>query len=612
MKKILLSLGIFLVAGFLVCFVVGMCVQIPVEVPAKSVFIYKFYNAITYFLMFLPALFMTGFVVAFSVHFGRNPEGSTNSFSHAMLDRFKMILIPSLVMVLILTLSNETFGLLVKRRQQSIINRPKIIAEYIKVGNNLYENKLYERSLAYAMTALELDPNSQEARDLKSKADIEINRQYTSTLRFDLTSAQPLIIEDNSLKIDGDKITEAFECYKKAREAFAKEEWFNAHYYSELGLKLCTSKDPNYENLKVLSAEAWNNLSQVQKFEKTEEEFFFEQKYKGYKALMEKDDLQAYYIFQFLLANYIEMQRDSDVNFYYEIARERIEQKYFFMDETFELSSFENANDVHFSYTLMNGERAIVYFKGLTNVKATGQSVQYLRDLSIVYLNERGEWRYTIHTPYAKVMPVSVENINAITKSMLGISEETKQVPYILLKSISRDKEDYVCAPVHYMPDGRVKENVSDYLLFPIEYKDFLMVENSPETPETSTIFTLFKFAGKAAEYGYSAEKYGQVLLNRLLYPLFLLCIFILLGSFAWNNRIGATQYFRFSWVFFFPIFIVVSMLLYNLLMFLFKLLNYAFLEIAGGLSALWVGFGVYLFVMIILSIYFLSRNSKV
>ena len=75
----------------------------------------------------------------------------------------------------------------------------------------------------------------------------------------------------------------------------------------------------------------------------------YEEKYEGYKALMNKDDVQAYYIFR-QLSEDSEMKHDSDVLFYYEVARERIEQKYFFIDETFELKSFETANDVYYSF----------------------------------------------------------------------------------------------------------------------------------------------------------------------------------------------------------------------------------------------------------------------
>lgn len=611
MKKIITTLIVFLVVGFLICFGVSMFIPIPADVPEKSVFVYKFCNGLLYFFMLLPPMLGTGFIISCSVHFGHNAEGSTEKFSQAMFGRYKTVLITSLIMIFVMVLSNELFGVMVKRKQKNIINKPKIITEYINVAENLYDNGFYERSLAYANSVLKMEPNLKAAQEIKNKSTIEINKLDAGKLHFDLTNNHSIFKEAEDLKIDGEKITESWAFYKKAKEAFENQQWFNAHYYAETGLRLTSSKDPNYDSLKQLSAEAWNNITAVQPAESSEEAFFYKQKYEGYKALMEHDDLQAYYIFQFLIANYIEMQRDSDVNFYFDIARDRVEQKYFFTDETFELSSFEDANDVHFAYTYMNGEKAVVYFKGITSIKATGQAVQYLRDLYIIYFDNNGYWKYTLHTPYAKVRPVSVENINVVTKSMLGINENTKFVPYMLLKSVSRDDENLACEPVQIKAGGKETKSPSDYILFPLEYDTFVMLENSPTNPETSSILNLIKFASKADDYGYSSEKYGQVLINRLLYPLFLLVLFILIGAISWNIRLGSTQYFKFSWIFIFPFLTAVLMVIFQGLLYLFKLINYVFFGLAGGISGIWMSAAFQLILLIIASIYFLSRSSK-
>jgi hypothetical protein len=95
-----------------------------------------------------------------------------------------------------------------------------------------------------------------------------------------------------------------------------------------------------------------------------------------------------------------------------EIAENRIKEKYFFIDETFEQKRFENANDVYFAYEYRDGSKDIVYFKGLTTIEETGNSIQYLRDLSIVTVDSNGKLYRTMTVPYAKVLPVSVEALN--------------------------------------------------------------------------------------------------------------------------------------------------------------------------------------------------------
>lgn len=611
MKKIFTILSVFLGIGFTVCFTAGMFGFVPAEVPGKSVFLYKFCIAIEYFSHFLPAMIISGFVISLSVYFGHNSEGSTMRFSSAMGDRFKLIIISGLVCTFLVTLTNETFNLWSRQKRTELVNKTKIIKEYIDVGNLLMENGLNERALVYANAALKLNPNSKEARDLKSRADMEINRIYTSGLKFDLTSAQPLEKTDKSIIMNPDQMNDSYKCLLQAKSAFENEQWFNAHYYAELGIKITDPKNPNVDELKSISAQAWNNITQKHRETGTEGYAIYDQKYKGYLALVNENDLEAYYIFRGLYETYDDLKRDPDVVFYLEVATNRIEQEYFFVDETLELQSFESANDVYFSYTHNNGAKEIVYFKGVTSVQSTGQSIQYLRDLTIVSLDSFGHFLRKVHVPYAKLMPVSVKNLTAATKEMLYIEEKTDLVPYILLKAVGRDDPNISFGPEYTFADGTTATS-PEYLIFPLQYSEFLMLEESPSDPKNNSLLYLIKFARNASKFGFAQELYGQMLLNRLLYPLFFLTLLIMLAGFAWDNRVGENQMFRFSWVFSFPFLIALGAFFYEFACVLFKLINFMILELAVGLGALTIGAVVYLVLMIIMSIAFLARSTSV
>ncbi|MBR5400906.1 MAG: hypothetical protein IK102_03750 [Treponema sp.] len=611
MKKIFTILSVFLGIGFVACFIIGMFSFVPAEVPQKSVFLYKFCTAISYFSKFLPAMIISGYVISFSVYFGHNSEGSTSRFSPAMGERFKLIIISGLICTFLMTLSNETFTLWSRQKRTELVNKTKIIKEYIDVGNLLLDNGVNERALVYANAALKLNPNSKEARDLKSRADMEINRIYTSGLKFDLTRAQPLEKTDNSIIMDPQQLNDSYKCLLQAKSAFDNEQWFNAHYYAELGIKLTDPKNPNVDELKNISAIAWNNITQIHKETGTEGYEIFDQKYKGYLALVNKNDLEAYYIFHGLYENYPELKRDPDVVFYLEVATNRIEQEYFFVDETLELQSFESANDVYFAYRHNNGAKEIVYFKGVTTVQSTGQSIQYLRDLTIVSLNSHGRFLRKLHVPYAKLMPVSVKNLTAATKEMLLIDEKTDFVPYLLLKSVGRDDPDIQFGPEYSYPDGSVA-TTPEYLIFPLKYSEFLMMEESPADPDNSSLLNLIKFAGYASEFGFARELFGQILLNRFLFPLFFLVLLVMLAGFAWDNRVGENQMFRFSWVFSFPFLIILSWFIHEFAGVLFKLINFLILQASSGMGAVAVGAGVYIVILIIMSIAFMARSSKV
>lgn len=609
MKKIIGMLSLFLGLGLIFSIVLGFVIPIPEVVADNSKIAYKILNGMSYFFKFLPALIFTGFVVTYAVHFGHNSEGSQSRFSTAMFNRLKMVMISSLICVFILTLVSEAFTLLVNRKKNEIENRPGLISEYITVANSLYDQGYANRAQRYAQAALVLDPKSKEALEISQKAEIKVKSDELKTPVFD-SSLNPVIEKDDSLKIDEQKIRETTEFLNKAVQAFENEKWFDAHYYAEKGLVLVTAKDPNVDELKRISVEAWNNITEIHNKKKTTEQLAFEEKYRGYLALVEKDDLKAYYIFKGLSERSAEYARDSDVLFYLDVAQKNVQEKSFFIDETLELENFEQENNVYFIHTYPDGAKALWYFKGMSSVDTTGYSVQYLRDFYIVSLDSKGKWERTMHVPYAKVMPVPVSSIDEETREMYGITQDMKSIPYMLLKSVGRSDSTQMYIPEYTYPDGKL-EYTPEYMIFPIAFSDFIRLEQSSGEPETMSLATITSLAFKSQQFGFAEEMYGQVVMNRFLYPLFILILMITLASFAWNNRIGETQYFKFSWLLSFPIIICVFMIVYYLTLFVFHLINYTFLSAIGGIGALIGAAGFYIVLLVIAMVHFLGRRSK-
>ena len=611
MKKIIAILSVFIGIGLIVSIIYGFMSEVPATVPQTSAFVYKLMNGIQNFGRYIPGVAITGFTVSCSVHFGRNSEGSTERFSKAMLERFKTVMIVSIIMAFFLTFCSEVLVLLTGNKKSSIINRPKIVTEYINVGNRLFDNGYYDRAMNYAEAALKLSPNEKHALNLRDRADVEINRARTSNIRFKLYESVEEAEKVDHVVIDAAQINEVYQLYLKANEAFTKKEWFNAHYYSELGIKLATPKDPNLEELKKISTAAWNNLTEYHDLAKTQGQLTFEKKYQGYLALVQKDDLKAYYIFRELYQSSREMQSDPDVVFYLQIAENRINERCFFIDETFELKSFESANDVYFAYEYADGSRDVIYFKGMTTVASTGNSIQYLRALTIVSVARNGEVFRTMTVPYAKVLPVSVKTLTPTTKALMGIDDSIDCVPYIMLKSVGRDSPELHNEPLYTYQNGETA-NTPEYLLLSIPYDDFLLLEKSTSTPESMPLASLFKLVHMAAKYGFCTEVYGQALVNRIFYPLWILIMFILLAGFGWNNRINPTQFFKFSWALAFIPFILISMLYNKMMMFLFRLVNYVLLGgfgLSGGMVAALV---LYIILFICSAIIFVSRHSRI
>ena len=610
MKKNIIVLSFILIFSLIVCLIIGFVLNVPFEVSKNSVFLYKILTGLELFVKYLPVFIIASFILTFSVHFGQHCEGSIVRFSQAMVERFKKIMIFSLILTFIITMSNEVFGTFIDRKKQSIIENQKILNEYLKVGNNLFNNGFYERAKRYGNVALTLQPNSKEAVDLIDRAEVEIQRNENSNLRFKIYESVEEAEKVDKVVINPEQINEVYSYYLKAKDAYDKKEWFNAHFFAETGISLATPKDPNLEDLKKISNSAWNNLSEYHNLEKNEEQQIFDKKYEGYLALVQKDDLKAYYLFKQLYMSSRQMQSDPDVKFYLEIAENRVNEKSFFIDETFELESFENANDIYFACNYKDGTKDLVYFKGMTCVEETGNSVQYLRDLTIITIDNEGNFYRKMNVPYAKVLPVSVKNIPPSVKQLMGIEDDVESIPYLMLKSIERERENSEVFPVYTYSDGSVG-NKPEYLLLSMPYEHFLMLENFKNNVTSIPLPQLLKLAKISEQYGFLEEMFTQSCLDRLFYPIWILILFLLISTFAWNNRVGNGQYFKLTWVFAFPEFLVISYVFYKLSMFIFKLINFTLLGVFGFLNACISALIFYLVMMVLAGVKFLACKTR-
>lgn len=610
MKRIIGTLSFFLGAGLILSLVLGFVGVIPASVPKAAAGKYKLLVGLGYFLRYIPSVVTSGFVVSFCVHFGNNCEGSLLRFSAAMLERFKIVIIFAVVCSFVLTLSMEVLYPLTVRGKMSIINRPKLISQYLKAGEQFFADGHYDRSYVYADAVLRLDPNSRQAADLKDRSDVEINRENTSNIRFEIYRSSKEIKDDTiKVHIDEQKISDAYKCYLKAKDYYEKGEWINAHYYALEGRKLSTPKDPNVAELTNLATDAWNKIKTEHDLSKNEDQKFFDAKFRGYLALVKNDDLTAYYIFRDLYLSSREYSTDPDVLFYLNVAEKRIDERCFFDDEVFQLKSFENVNDVCFSYSYSDGSKDIIYFRGMTSVKETGRTVQYLRDVTIFTLNNSGSLYRTMTVPYAKVLPVSIKNINEKTKELLGIEKDVTIIPYIMLNSVGRNSPDIKNEPLFVYESGEIA-HVPEYILLPMNFTDFTMLETQTNEPERIPFGNLFKLIKKASRFGYSAEVYCEALMNRIFYPLWIVILLVGCASLAWNFKIGFNKYFKMSWVFSFPFIIFLTHVLNKWLLYIFKLFNYVIVGLVPSALAIIAGFIFYSLILIAMSIYFLARRT--
>ena len=602
MKKIVRILIVYTFFCFLLCLLYGFFVGKIPDLISGYVKQYRLFSGLRLFCKIAPAILFTGFIIGCAISFGRNPEGSTTRFSSAMFHRYRGVLVSGLVCVFILSVVSEIGTPLLGERQKQMEQMPNMVNDYVRIGNDLFDRNKLTLATHYAQFALDLDPAAENARKLMQRIDLKKDETYA------IGSSDETKDEPSSLQLSEDGET-VLDFRNKAESAAAEGDWFGAHYFAEAGLSIASPRDINIDMLKDIAARAWNVLSAPRSDQMTEGQKVFAQKMEGYRALMDNDNLHAYYLFRSLSLQSHELSIDRDVVRYLAIAEHRLNNECFFIDEKSFIRGFESASNVHFAMNV-NGGTDIIYIKGITTVFDSGDTVQYLRGFSMFHLDAEGNYVRGLFVPYAKMLEISTSDLDNTTKRILFIPDTAKNVPYILLRSIDRNEQGSAMKPVYYYA-GKTETEGPDHLFLPIAYEDFLMITESAKGAEYMRVKTLFQFISKAGTYGYSEEVFAQVLIERLFYPLLMLILLVLFASYAWNNRIGEYQIFKFKWIFAFPIFSVLFYYVHLICLWLFKLLNYTLLGIMGISSALICCLFIYIIMLVIASLVFLSRNAS-
>ena len=506
----------------------------------------------------------------------------------------------------ILTISTEVFEPALNKKLNYYQDRLELMGEYKRVAAKLFAQGDAELAFEYAKLANEIDPTNEDVQKLMIASELAANK--TQDVPKVSVSKKIKKIEKFQNRILPEEPYSVFKLLITAQQCLDKEDWFGAHYYAQMAIDASSPKDINVPALKDISAVAWNHISQAQAEKLTEEQKIYAKKVEGYSALISGDFLKAYYIFRTLSLKSKALSVDPDVVRYLNIANEKLEEEYFFIDETFNLQGFETVNNVHFSIRNNDGTTSVYFIKGVTPVAESASLVQYLRGLSIFVIDYDGKYKLGKYVPYAKMSSLSTDFFDAESKKLIGITDSIKEIPYIMVNSVDRNKEGVIHKPIRKGGYGRYFEE--NFVLLPIPYEDFDLVKQASADLDSMNIISLFKFMNKATFFGYSQEVVCQTLLDRILYPLFVLVLLIFIAYTAWNGRLLEDKLFKFKWVLVFPIFACSFHVIYNILFVLFRFVNYGFLSLVGIDFALVVGIIFYILLLFIISLLFLSRKT--
>ena len=599
-----LTKTVFIVLLLETLIVFGLCVGagfIFSEEPEWALInpmLYKFQTGLLYFFNLLPAIFITGIMVGYSWGFGKKKVNPTHRFSEIFVVYLKNVLITSLICTSLCFIAAEVGIPLISYSRTNMEENSKNTAEYIGLAKKNLAIGDYGAALFYANYVLDLSPDSAEAMELVRF--IEEN-QYLQ--RQDKIAKEKS--ENTSIMTSKTASMTIPELMEKAVDCYDSKDYFNAHYYASLVLEISKSRDGNLASAKQLASDAWNKLVEIDAFENDLAGQVFHRKKEGYTALTAGDYSKAYYIFYELLEKY---PLDYDIKNFYEISKELLSTRYFFIDETLDKQQFEKFRNVFFTLPRLDGGKDIISIKGITSIESTGGMIQYLRGFSIVSYDKNEKWLMSSSVPYAKMCSTPLENMSQELIDYISTISNTRFVPYIFLKSVDRKSESIFLEPRFEKSEDYKPEFTTTYVM-PIPFEDFAMLCDVSHGPDTMSLISLYRFASIASDYGYSTEIYSQSLINRLSYPLLLLICFIFSSILAWNSRIFVDDSFKFSWLLLFPIIIALSYTFVRALRFVLSLLFYAILAYVGN-GALFISLFILVLLLFLCLIRFVSLKS--
>ncbi len=602
MKKIIVIIGVHLAIAFLIIllFCSGMTDTSALLEASKSH--YLRWKAVVLFCRLLPALFASSFLISCASAFKKDAEKAVLPYSNVIAGHFKRIFPAALIMSFLIFAANELWVPKATAEISRIENEKILLEEFMNLGEKAYSEKKYLLAYEYGIQANQIDENNPDIHKLIDKAEA-----LKGIERITKTEKRSDTVNDIYVRREahGRSVAELIRAAERAR---AKENWFECHYLAELAVAVADSKDINVTDAKLMSAEAWKNLSIPAGLKFTEENDIFSDKKKAYDSLNMGNSLDAYYKF-LRIKERLDGTADQDVDNFLSIARQRMLEQCFFIDETENLENFETSKDVYFSIKHPDETHDVVYIRGVTPIQNTGGLVQYLRDLNIIKFSKEGTIEQKMYVPYAKMTAQSVSVFSEDDKVRYDLRDEFEEIPMIMLRSVDRYASTNISEPVF---EGKTVRDERDrnFVFLSIPFDDFSVICQAVRGEKYMNLTDLYTFAQKASTYGYSDEVFGSMLLYRLNMTFVVCFVLIFVALMAWNYRMAGEQLFKFKWIFILPLSSAIFFFVLEFLFAVVKLFDFALFGFSG-IYSIFISLAIFAVLLFAVSLSFLRRTAE-
>ena len=599
---------------------------------------YRFFRGLEWFLLMLPAILLSGFTVACSVHW-QGVHGNGRRFTQAQFDRFKGVVLVSIGIVFFCAFNHEVFAPMAKNRLADYRSGPAELQFAKGTAHDLLEAGQPEFAYQYAKRAVEISRKDAEAQALLTfvEDEMKLARDKVRQEKRELET-----VDSKKLISSADMSYSVRELVEKAKACADNSDWFNAHYWASLAVAGCSGTDGNLSQAAALANQAWNALHNPSGFDNEAELDYYNRKMEAYQSLQAgatSDIVKAYYDFLELQSYPGRISEDPDVTRFLELAREALANDYFFIDETDLMEQLENSRNVYFALdNPIEKTRSVFYARGVMDTKLDGRSVRYLDGLSLVTCSEQGKFVRSVYAPIAKVVATPVKMLPESVQEAVGARKSWGQIPVLMLQAVDRKTRGIVSLPKYSYQESGVSLDVlkiagfsqaeepkdlsymrqlesellgeSNTMLLSMPYSDFVLLKDASGGPDKMNLIALHNFVKKAKSYGFSYEVFIKNLVCRGLYPFFILILCIIAATMGWNYRIdGEKVNFKFRWLFLVPLYGVVTYLVIDVATYFYEVVNYVMVGFFPS-WVVWVCLVLYLLIFAGVSVNFLARHD--
>ncbi len=548
MRKYAIGRAIQVLFVFYLLFYLGFLSYSFLTFPAArllSAFKWRYVQtgSLVMFVDYLIPVTASAVMLAYSLFLG----STARSKKRGMLEPFYKLISANLVMFLVLSFIYTVLflglypSLLYSlKRMESLSRQADLFLE--KARTDLKSGD-YSSSLSNFDIYLAIDPKNEGILEEKSEALAHLFGGQEAG------KAQGSLVSDN---LPGVQDKDAGELIEMAREYFAREDYFSAHYYATLANRIDRSKS---EALR-LASQAWEKISSNQPAGSDLEAARVSiRKKEGYTALVSGDPVTAYYIFNELAKVYPD---DPDVKSYLGKSRAGAAGISFFLDEAEKMAPFPGLDNMVFVNTADNGSREIVFIGKMVQ----SEEAVFFKDIEAIRFGPAGEVVYHFLAPTGK---------------LIG--------HHISMNGIHRDDPEKKSLP-KYFRGGRSEGQAALLRLSP-EIDNLKNLRPDRLAMEAIGFASLWQVRKELEQYGYMKEYVSVEILMRSLYPFSFLIISLFSVSLGWAYRTRYLDRPPALAFLFIPLFPLIVALLVSLYLSGLKVLFSFVLLIAGFTTAL-------------------------